>query len=105
MNSILYKNQRKPDDDIGGDTNSIATTDHDSSFSSNSDGYFFKKKTHVFYWDWKKFMSDKTINMWYGDTDSVGTANKDYSQFSRSDGDKSFFYYKLFWWLKEVNVY
>lgn len=48
MNSIVYKNQRKPDDDIGGDTNSIATTDHDSSFSSNSDGYFFKKKRIFF---------------------------------------------------------
>ena len=28
MDSIVNKNQRKPVDDIGGDTNSVATTDH-----------------------------------------------------------------------------
>ena len=37
MDSIVNKNQRKPVDDFGGDTNSVPTTDHDSSFSSNSD--------------------------------------------------------------------
>lgn len=60
MDSIVNKNQRKPVIDIQGDTNSVETTDQDSP-QILMDSKIFLKKQACFYWDWKKFMSDKVI--------------------------------------------
>ena len=48
VDSIVNKSQSKPDDDIGGDTDSVATTDS----SSNSDGdevFSFQEKACFFF--------------------------------------------------------